>query len=179
MVGRGCCARSRGDESAAARKATARCRVPGPLPGSARPRSTCHGRGTLSPPPRQVMLWIAGYQATLGEFGVEEGECAFPTGPHAGLSLLIDKYVQRIKATLASWLVNIVEVGKEGGGWGRSRGKGGGPRALQQGGERGGQCALQQGVEQGRRGARVSSASGRQNFQNCSACSPEDPPPSR
>lgn len=57
----------------------------------------------------KVMLWIAGYQATLGEFGVEEGECAFPTGPHAGLSLLIDKYVQRIKATLASWLVNIVE----------------------------------------------------------------------
>ncbi|KAL4437795.1 hypothetical protein ABPG77_005707 [Micractinium sp. CCAP 211/92] len=57
----------------------------------------------------KVMLWCAGYQATLGEFGVEEEESAFPTGPQAGLSLLIDKYVQRIKATLATWLFNIVE----------------------------------------------------------------------
>lgn len=61
------------------------------------------------------MLWIAGYQATLGEFGVEEEESAFPTGPQAGLSLLIDKYVQRIKATLATWLFNIVEVRDVGG----------------------------------------------------------------
>lgn len=74
-------------------------------PGPQHPRCLCN-----PPLPWQVMLWIAGYRATLGEFGVEEGECSFPAGSQAGLSLLIDKYVQRIKATLASWLVNIVEV---------------------------------------------------------------------
>lgn len=34
----------------------------------------------------------------------------FPSGPQSGVSLLIDKYVQRTAGTLSSWLVNIVEV---------------------------------------------------------------------
>ncbi|PSC69331.1 exocyst complex component Sec6 [Micractinium conductrix] len=57
----------------------------------------------------KVMQWIAAYQDALGEFGVEESEVAFPAGPHAGLSLLIGKYVERIAATLSAWLINIVE----------------------------------------------------------------------
>jgi hypothetical protein len=57
------------------------------------------------------MQWIAGYQETLGEFGVEEGDVLFPSHPQAGMGLLIDKYVDRTVATLSSWLVNIVEVG--------------------------------------------------------------------
>ena len=56
------------------------------------------------------MQWIAGYQETLGEFGVEEGDVLFPSHPQAGMGLLIDKYVDRTVATLSSWLVNIVEV---------------------------------------------------------------------
>lgn len=59
----------------------------------------------------QVMAWVRGYQATLAEFGVEEGESAFPGGPASGTALLVGKYVSRTEATLASWLVNIVEVG--------------------------------------------------------------------
>lgn len=46
----------------------------------------------------------------------------FPSGPQSGVSLLIDKYVQRTAGTLSSWLVNIVEVrgeGKVGGCWAR------------------------------------------------------------
>jgi hypothetical protein len=58
----------------------------------------------------QVMQWIAGYQESLGEFGLEEEEVAFPTGPQTGVSLLINTYVARIVATLSSWLSNIVEV---------------------------------------------------------------------
>ena len=38
----------------------------------------------------------------------------FPSGPQSGVSLLIDKYVQRTVGTLSSWLVNIVEVGQGG-----------------------------------------------------------------
>lgn len=58
----------------------------------------------------QVMQWLAGYQESLGEFGLEEEEVAFPTGPQTGVSLLINTYVARIVATLSSWLSNIVEV---------------------------------------------------------------------
>ena len=69
----------------------------------------------------QVVQWMAGYQETLGEFGVEEEDVAFPSGPHSGLSLLADKYVGRVEATLSSWLTNIVEVGSWG--WGVRRGR--------------------------------------------------------
>ncbi|KAI7841448.1 hypothetical protein COHA_004843 [Chlorella ohadii] len=57
----------------------------------------------------KVMQWIHGYQEVLAEFGVEEQEVLFPSGPQSGVSLLIDKYVQRTVGTLSSWLVNIVE----------------------------------------------------------------------
>ncbi|KAI3425101.1 hypothetical protein D9Q98_008479 [Chlorella vulgaris] len=57
----------------------------------------------------KVMQWLAGYQESLGEFGLEEEEVAFPTGPQTGVSLLINTYVARIVATLSSWLSNIVE----------------------------------------------------------------------
>lgn len=40
----------------------------------------------------------------------------FPSGPQSGVSLLIDKYVQRTAGTLSSWLLNIVEVSEW---WGR------------------------------------------------------------
>ena len=56
------------------------------------------------------MQWIAGYQESLGEFGMEEEDVAFPSGPQSGVSLLINKYVDRTMATLSSWLNNIVEV---------------------------------------------------------------------
>lgn len=57
----------------------------------------------------KVMQWINGYQEILAEFGVEEQEVLFPSGPQSGVSLLIDKYVQRTAGTLSSWLLNIVE----------------------------------------------------------------------
>jgi hypothetical protein len=56
------------------------------------------------------MQWMAGYQRALGEFGVEEQDVAFPSGPQSGATLLIGKYVERTVATLSSWLNNIVEV---------------------------------------------------------------------
>jgi hypothetical protein len=65
------------------------------------------------------MQWIAGYQETLGEFGVEEGDVLFPSHPQAGMGLLIDKYVERTVVTLSSWLVNIVEVRPGSFAWGR------------------------------------------------------------
>ena len=70
------------------------------------------------------MQWIAGYQETLGEFGVEEGDVLFPSHHQAGTGLLIDKYVERTVATLSSWLLNIVEVRGEGRrGWGAWMGR--------------------------------------------------------
>lgn len=57
------------------------------------------------------MGWISGYQETLGELGLEEVEARFPHGSSRGTTLLIDKYIERMHATLHAWFVNILEVG--------------------------------------------------------------------
>ncbi len=59
----------------------------------------------------QVMGWISGYQETLGDLGLEEEEAHFPEGGSRGTTLLIDKYIERMRATLHAWFVNILEVG--------------------------------------------------------------------
>ena len=56
------------------------------------------------------MGWISGYQETLGDLGIEDEEARFPQGGSRGTTLLIDKYIERMHATLHAWFVNILEV---------------------------------------------------------------------
>ena len=58
----------------------------------------------------QVMGWISGYQETLGDLGIEEEEARFPQGGSRGTTLLINKYIERMHATLHAWFVNILEA---------------------------------------------------------------------
>ena len=61
-------------------------------------------------PCAQVVGWTSNYQETLLELGLEEGEVGFPQGPDRGSTLLVSKYISRIRATLHTWFVNILEV---------------------------------------------------------------------
>ena len=68
------------------------------------------GQGATRPG-AQVMGWISAYQETLGDLGLEEEVARFPQGGSRGTTLLIDKYIERMRATLHAWFVNILEVG--------------------------------------------------------------------
>ncbi|KAK9827315.1 hypothetical protein WJX81_003676 [Elliptochloris bilobata] len=58
----------------------------------------------------KIMGWISGYQETLGDLGIEEDEAHFPQGGSRGTTLLIDKYIERMRAMLHAWFVNILEA---------------------------------------------------------------------
>ena len=58
----------------------------------------------------QVIGWTSNYQETLRELGLEEEDIAFPEGPDRGTTVLIDKYIERMRTTLHAWFVNILEV---------------------------------------------------------------------
>ena len=61
------------------------------------------------------MQWINEYHDRLAGLGVAEEDVLFPTGPQNGMTLLVDKYIDRTVAMLSTWLTNIVEVGGGGG----------------------------------------------------------------
>ena len=59
----------------------------------------------------QVVGWASGYQETLKELGLEDGDIVFPEGHDRGMTLLVNKYIMRMRATLHTWFVNILQVG--------------------------------------------------------------------
>ena len=54
--------------------------------------------------------WLSGYQETLKELGLEDSEIVFPEGPDRGMTLLVGKYIARMRGTLHTWFVNILQV---------------------------------------------------------------------
>jgi hypothetical protein len=65
-----------------------------------------------APAPRaQVIGWTSNYQETLKELGLEDADVGFPEGPDRGSTVLIAKYIARIRTTLHAWFENILEVG--------------------------------------------------------------------
>lgn len=54
--------------------------------------------------------WTSNYQETLKELGLEDGDIAFPEGPDRGMTLLVGKYIARMRATLHTWFVNILQA---------------------------------------------------------------------
>ena len=58
----------------------------------------------------QVIGWMSGYQETLKELGLEDGDIGFPEGRDRGMTLLGAKYIPRMHATLHTWFVNILQV---------------------------------------------------------------------
>ncbi len=58
----------------------------------------------------QVVGWLSGYQETLKELGLEDNEITFPEGPDRGMTLLVGKYITRMRGTLHTWFVNILQV---------------------------------------------------------------------
>ena len=58
----------------------------------------------------QVVGWLSGYQETLKELGLEDSEIVFPEGPDRGMTLLVGKYIARMRGTLHTWFVNILQV---------------------------------------------------------------------
>ena len=59
----------------------------------------------------QVVGWTSGYQETLKELGLEDSDIVFPEGHDRGMTLLVNKYIMRMRATLHTWFVNILQVG--------------------------------------------------------------------
>ena len=60
----------------------------------------------------QVVGWTSGYQETLKELGLEDSDIVFPEGHDRGMTLLVNKYIMRMRATLHTWFVNILQVGQ-------------------------------------------------------------------
>ncbi|KAK9812960.1 hypothetical protein WJX72_006516 [[Myrmecia] bisecta] len=58
----------------------------------------------------KVIDWISSYQDTCRELGIEEEEIVFPKGTDRGITLLIDKYIERMHDTLNTWFTNILEA---------------------------------------------------------------------
>ena len=58
----------------------------------------------------QVVGWTSNYQETLKELGLEDGDIGFPEGPDRGMTLLVNKYITRMRGTLHTWFVNILQV---------------------------------------------------------------------
>ena len=56
------------------------------------------------------MGWTSNYQETLKELGLEDCDIGFPEGPDRGMTLLVNKYITRMRATLHTWFANILEV---------------------------------------------------------------------
>ena len=54
--------------------------------------------------------WTSNYQETLKELGLEDTDVGFPEGPDRGSTVLIAKYISRIRTTLHAWFENILEV---------------------------------------------------------------------
>ncbi len=54
------------------------------------------------------MSWVGRYQDTCRDLGIEDDKLDFPKG--RGLTMLIDKYIDRIHQTLKTWFTNILEV---------------------------------------------------------------------
>lgn len=61
-------------------------------------------------PDAQVVGWLSGYQETLKELGLEDSEIVFPEGPDRGMTLLVGKYISRMRGTLHTWFINILQV---------------------------------------------------------------------
>ncbi|BDA50552.1 Exocyst complex component 3 [Coccomyxa sp. Obi] len=58
----------------------------------------------------KVIHWTNNYQETLRELGLEDDDIMFPEGPDRGTTVLIDKYIKRMRTTLHAWFVNILEA---------------------------------------------------------------------
>jgi hypothetical protein len=58
----------------------------------------------------QVVGWTSNYQETLKELGLEDSDIGFPEGPDRGMTLLVSKYITRMRATLHTWFVNILQA---------------------------------------------------------------------
>ena len=58
----------------------------------------------------QVMSWVASYQDTCRELGINDGELEFPAGAGRGIAALVDCYTQRVHGLLNTWFTNILEV---------------------------------------------------------------------
>ena len=58
----------------------------------------------------QVIGWTSNYQETLKELGLEDGDVGFPEGPDRGCTVLVGKYIARIRTTLHAWFENILEA---------------------------------------------------------------------
>ncbi len=58
----------------------------------------------------QVVGWTSNYQETLKELGLEDSDIVFPEGPDRGMTLLVNKYITRMRGTLHTWFVNILQV---------------------------------------------------------------------
>ena len=54
--------------------------------------------------------WTSNYQETLKELGLEDGDVGFPEGPDRGCTVLVGKYIARIRTTLHAWFENILEA---------------------------------------------------------------------
>ena len=50
----------------------------------------------------QVIGWTSNYQETLKELGLEDADVGFPEGPDRGSTVLIAKYISRIRTTALS-----------------------------------------------------------------------------
>ncbi|CAK0787040.1 hypothetical protein CVIRNUC_010256 [Coccomyxa viridis] len=57
----------------------------------------------------KVVGWTSGYQETLKELGLEDSDIVFPEGHDRGMTLLVNKYIMRMRATLHTWFVNILQ----------------------------------------------------------------------
>ena len=58
----------------------------------------------------QVIAWVNQYSDMLRDLGIEEDALAFPAGSDRGVSLLTDKYIERMRLQLNAWFTNILEV---------------------------------------------------------------------
>eukprot|EP00884_Botryococcus_braunii_P015581 jgi/Botrbrau1/2706/Bobra.0203s0048.1 len=58
----------------------------------------------------KVIAWMSSYEEALRELGVAEEEVAFPPEPNRGSAVLMTTYVNRMKASLTTWFLNILEA---------------------------------------------------------------------
>ena len=56
------------------------------------------------------MAWVAMYQDTCRELGIEDEELRLPAEAGRGISNMVDRYTQRVHGLLTTWYTNILEV---------------------------------------------------------------------
>ena len=57
------------------------------------------------------MAWVASYQGTCAELGVEDDELRLPAEAGRGIGTLVTRYTGRVHGLLTTWYHNILEVG--------------------------------------------------------------------